>query len=93
MEGLCLKAIACLVTELPYDVQISKICTDIEQSTGVEYCFVLERYNNVFLTEREGSSIVIEMKADDVFSNMCARRQPVYCNDLTKDRVVLNHLK
>jgi len=88
-----MKAVACLVSDLTLEEQIKKICQDIEATTGVEYCYILERHNSVFLTEREGQTILIEMKPDDVFCNLCVRRTPVYLNDLTKDRLVINFLK
>lgn len=63
-----------MMAEIPYEEQIKKLCTDVEQMTSVENFFVLEKINNVLMTEREGQAIIIEMKPDDCFS-MCIQRR------------------
>jgi hypothetical protein len=88
-----MKTIGLLFSDLSYEDQVKKVCAEIEISTSVEYCYILNRYNSVLLTERESQTILVEMKPEDTLSNICTRRQPLFLNDIQKERNFINFLK
>jgi hypothetical protein len=45
------------------------------------------------MTERDGQNIVLELKPDEVFSQVIQSRKPIIVNDATKDRNIVIPLK
>jgi hypothetical protein len=45
---------------------MTKICNEIEQITNVEKCFIFERFDSVFFSEKD--SIIIEIKQDEIWA-------------------------
>jgi hypothetical protein len=69
------------------------VCSEIESATSVEHCFLFNKYSQVLLCERDGSSVLIELRPDDTMSSLIARKQPLIINDVQRERVFLNMLR
>lgn len=81
-ETICLKTLQQINSDLPYETQLKKVCSEIESATSVEHCFLFNKHSQVLLCERDGSSVLIELRPDDTMSSLIARKQPLIINDV-----------